>query len=451
MRRLSAFAAALLVIALFAGVGSGVSSDTQDRYSAASTDESPLSTHDTQSISRASIVQSQSSFEPADPATVITINLTESGDARWTVSYRYILADENETAAFESYGQSVVDGQADVAFSPSLFQKFAAQSSETTGREMQIANASWADPAVIRQEPTTTATTTTAATTTGPEADYPKVGVLSYSFTWTNFTETDGNQILLGDVFGTENETWFPRLYDGQRLVINEPTNYAIIDSPVNKGPQNSSLVWDGPQTFRPEYIEAVYVPREDPVAPGTTPPGNQEDDPSALFLGAGVVLLVVLVGAGSYLFARWQTERELGEPTAVPNGGTTTEPPGDATSGGVEETDAAAGAAAAGAGAAGAAATDEGDGSDDEPAEPEQDTIDVELLSDEERVLRMLRGNGGRMKQANIVKETGWSNAKVSQLLSGMDDDDEIEKLRIGRENLITLPGESIGDFDDE
>ncbi|MFC7047136.1 helix-turn-helix transcriptional regulator [Halobacteriaceae archaeon GCM10025711] len=43
-------------------------------------------------------------------------------------------------------------------------------------------------------------------------------------------------------------------------------------------------------------------------------------------------------------------------------------------------------------------------------------------------------------MKQADIVKETGWSNAKVSQLLSGMDEDGDIDKLRIGRENLITL-----------
>ncbi len=70
-----------------------------------------------------------------------------------------------------------------------------------------------------------------------------------------------------------------------------------------------------------------------------------------------------------------------------------------------------------------------------------EVEDVDPSLLSDEERVHRMLSDNGGRMKQATIVKETGWSNAKVSQLLSKMDDDEEIEKLRIGRENLITHP----------
>ncbi|MFB6353760.1 MAG: helix-turn-helix transcriptional regulator, partial [Halobacteriales archaeon] len=65
------------------------------------------------------------------------------------------------------------------------------------------------------------------------------------------------------------------------------------------------------------------------------------------------------------------------------------------------------------------------------------------ELLSDEERVLRLLRERGGRMKQVDIVEETDWSNAKVSQLLSSMAEAGDVEKLRIGRENLISLPDE--------
>jgi hypothetical protein len=75
---------------------------------------------------------------------------------------------------------------------------------------------------------------------------------------------------------------------------------------------------------------------------------------------------------------------------------------------------------------------------------------VDVELLSDEERVERLLEQNGGRMKQASIVKETGWSNAKVSQLLSSMEEADRIDKLRIGRENLISFPDEDVTDIDE-
>ncbi|MEF8882347.1 MAG: helix-turn-helix domain-containing protein, partial [Halapricum sp.] len=58
-----------------------------------------------------------------------------------------------------------------------------------------------------------------------------------------------------------------------------------------------------------------------------------------------------------------------------------------------------------------------------------------------------LLADNDGRMKQANIVEETGWSNAKVSQLLSSMDEDGRIEKLRIGRENLISFPDDESED----
>jgi uncharacterized membrane protein len=50
-------------------------------------------------------------------------------------------------------------------------------------------------------------------------------------------------------------------------------------------------------------------------------------------------------------------------------------------------------------------------------------------------------------MRQADIVAETGWSDAKVSQLLSAMADEGRVEKLRLGRENLISLPDDEDGD----
>ncbi|WP_439027765.1 helix-turn-helix transcriptional regulator [Haloarchaeobius sp. DT45] len=444
MRSLSVLAAALLVLALCTGVSTGV----------------PSGAHASTSAAPSAGFATQPSFEPADPATVIEINVTRSGDAHVSVSYRYVLEGENETTAFRQYGRAVSKGQEQVPFSAELFQQFASQASTWTGREMRIQDTSWQSPVV--DDPVSTATTTTTATATATATDdteETRIGVLTYTFTWTNFAEKRGNEVVVRDVFGTENETWFPKLYDGQRLVINEPENYAIIDSPADKGPQNSSLIWDGPETFPPGYIEAVYVPRVDPTPPtttGTTPPGpNEEGGFPFAILGFG--LLVVLVGAGSYLFARWQTERETSGPTPTPNGGHQTATVDDATTETAaldEDTESVTTDHGAGDGAETPTETAEEAVSDDEATKEEADDdidpIDVELLSDEERVLRLLRGNNGRMKQANIVKETGWSNAKVSQLLSGMDDDGEIEKLRIGRENLITLPGESIGDFDD-
>lgn len=65
-------------------------------------------------------------------------------------------------------------------------------------------------------------------------------------------------------------------------------------------------------------------------------------------------------------------------------------------------------------------------------------------LVTDAERTLRMLEAEGGQMKQSTIVDSTSWSKAKVSRLLSRMDDDSEIVKVPIGRENLICLPDEA-------
>ena len=66
-----------------------------------------------------------------------------------------------------------------------------------------------------------------------------------------------------------------------------------------------------------------------------------------------------------------------------------------------------------------------------------------AEPASDEDRVVRLLRENDGRMKQTRIVETTGWSKSKVSMLLSEMEQEGLVSKLQIGRENLISLPGE--------
>lgn len=74
---------------------------------------------------------------------------------------------------------------------------------------------------------------------------------------------------------------------------------------------------------------------------------------------------------------------------------------------------------------------------------------------SDSEIVTDILEDNDGRMKQAKIVDETGWSKSKVSMVLSDMEDEGDISKLRVGRENIISLSGnepEAAGSpFDDE
>lgn len=94
-------------------------------------------------------------------------------------------------------------------------------------------------------------------------------------------------------------------------------------------------------------------------------------------------------------------------------------------------------------------------DDSDDDPdagtgadaageTESETDSVPVEPIeTDRGKVLRLLREHNSRLRQHQIVDETGWSKSKVSRVLSKMQDDDQISKFQIGRENIVTLPGE--------
>ena len=63
------------------------------------------------------------------------------------------------------------------------------------------------------------------------------------------------------------------------------------------------------------------------------------------------------------------------------------------------------------------------------------------ELLSNEEQVLRLLEERGGRIKQQEVVGELGWTEAKTSQVVSSLREDDAVDVFRIGRENVLTLP----------
>ena len=78
-----------------------------------------------------------------------------------------------------------------------------------------------------------------------------------------------------------------------------------------------------------------------------------------------------------------------------------------------------------------------------------EQDTLvaeseprSEEFLTDRERVQQLVRENGGRMKQSRIVDSVDWSKAKVSRLLAELEEEGRVTKLRLGRENLVCLPG---------
>ncbi|WP_440010501.1 DUF7343 domain-containing protein [Halomicrococcus sp. SG-WS-1] len=82
----------------------------------------------------------------------------------------------------------------------------------------------------------------------------------------------------------------------------------------------------------------------------------------------------------------------------------------------------------------------DEGDDPPDISSQPTADSS--EIVTDADRVLELLRENGGRLPQGEIIEETDWSKSKVSRLLSKMEDDEQISKINIGRKNIVILYG---------
>ena len=68
------------------------------------------------------------------------------------------------------------------------------------------------------------------------------------------------------------------------------------------------------------------------------------------------------------------------------------------------------------------------------------RETFEDPTMTDEERVLELLDRQGGREKQVRLVEKTDWSKAKVSRVLSRMEEDGDITRIKIGRENLVCL-----------
>ena len=330
--------------------------------------------------------------QPADQTTLL-IELRSDGDARWTVTTTFDVTNEREQESFNTTAERFVDGEGDT-LGFSAFERARADASNATGRSM-------------------------ALTDVERRSDRGNTS-LSLSFTWTNFARSEGETRHVDDVYNTT-EPWLTGLESDQTLILELPPGAGIRSGPP-KQVLDGQIVWEGPTTFDRSELELVYNPGagESPNSPSTsvTGPGENPDGDGSTPLWAGLVLVSVVVAAsGVYVLFLRDRDGFGGDQPVTAGESDGDEPPA-------------------------AAATIP-------QPEEEEEEIDEELLSDEERVELLLERNGGRMKQANIVKETGWSNAKVSQLLSAMEEEGQIDKLRIGRENLISFPDEDVTDIE--
>lgn len=76
---------------------------------------------------------------------------------------------------------------------------------------------------------------------------------------------------------------------------------------------------------------------------------------------------------------------------------------------------------------------------------EPHRSKVDVYLetgLTPERFIIKKIDANGGSLKQQAIIDITGWSSGAISNLLVEMEDAESIERVWIGREKMVYLPG---------
>jgi len=378
-----------LVAALFAGIPA-VDVGPIDR--ATSHGDAPMaaSTAGVQDDAPAGFSQQSEETDQFD-SVEFRITVHENGTAVWTFSYERRLANASEREQFEAFAEEFRTNE-----SHPLYEGFRSQAtglvdagSAATGREMTAS--AFRRDAGVREE------------------RLNRPGVVTMSFRWSNFARENGKRLIVGDVFEGG-------LYVGedQSLVLERGDGVVFTEALPSEGrtiagdnlTTSDTVTWVGPTDFTDNRPRAVFAPPDaaEPTDDTATKPASGGSDPWMMI--AGVVVL--LLGVGSAV--AWRRDGGV----LAGSGATTTDrATADPTATVDEESDEGAGGV------------------------PEE-----ELLTDEDRVTALLEENGGRMKQVNIVEETGWSKSKVSMLLSDMEEDGRISKLRVGRENIISLDG---------
>jgi hypothetical protein len=335
-----------------------------------------------------------SSLQTGDVETdsvALEADIDADGDARWTIEYRVALDDGNTTEAFESLQRDIERNTSDYREQfASRMRSTVASAENATGREMAVENV------------------TVEATTSPLSGEY---GVVRYGFDWVGFAAVVDDQLAAGEALAGL------FLDADTRLTFRWPEGY-VVDlvepepEPDREG--ENSVTWTGPRDF--DVGQPRVIVRE-----ANSPP------PWGLLVG-----ILLFGGAGAvWYFRRERAKRAdspdtAGGPThaagTVPSGGT---PPTSMDEEPEPDDD------GRDAGEASGAAASAGD-TDDTPEE---------LLSPEERVLRLLEENGGRVKQKVVTEELDWSAARTSQVVGDLRDAGKVESFRLGRENVLKFP----------
>jgi uncharacterized membrane protein len=204
-----------------------------------------------------------------------------------------------------------------------------------------------------------------------------------YKFTWQNFTIIDNKNAILGDVFRLSD--FFGHLYgEGALELVYEPpfTITSVTPTPTQRDDNLRTLDWFRTQDFvngRPNIVLTVL---DTETNPDPNIIGLNSNQIFFLALGSGVIVGGSLV----WLYVIRKRKRQTKEPVDSPF----VEPP--------------------------------------------------KIETDEEKILGIVRKNGGTLPQSAITDQCRFSKAKTSQLLTALEKKEMVTRYKKGRDKIVTL-----------
>jgi len=200
-----------------------------------------------------------------------------------------------------------------------------------------------------------------------------------YTFVWQNFSVIQGDEISFGDVFAVDN--FFGQLFGDAALQINYPQDFAVqsvYPLPYERQDELNTLKWARTQDLAGG--NTLIILALDGSFMSSNDPGQTGFIVLALLaVGISVSLL------GVYAFKK---RRNKGKSNAL--------------------------------------------------AKTEVSVIETE----EDKVLKLLKAQGGTMRQSEITERLGFSKAKTSQLLTALEGKGNLARYKKGRDKIVTLNG---------
>lgn len=313
---------------------------------------------------------------PTADNTVTHITVQSSGNAIWTVQIRTRLDTQQRLNDFQAFSASVKQNAS------TYLDPFRSSITKTVSR----AGTATGRPMKAHN----------FSLSTSIQEVPRRWGVVTFAFTWDGFAAHENGELVVGDVF---QGGFFLAENDSLVIAINRSRAHFGAVEPDPDETTAGQLTWYGRADFADSHPSVVIVPN--PSA-NTTKTNALTRWFAGLHRGLaltiGGLLLGGLVAIGGY--SLWRR---------APIRGPRAEPP-NATSAGLD------------------------------PAEDHTTPTGDVILTDAERVEQTLNAHGGRMKQADIATALEWSPSKVSRTIAEMVEDNKVNKLQLGRENLVEL-----------